>query len=551
MLKKFLISAIIIILIQSAVLSSTNGLEINQSHSNKNNSINNERTTELWALIVAPPDHQQDDAPWFVYEAKIIRNTLLDSGWKESNIKTLFYEDATKENIKNAIDWIAEKDQYSDTTLIYLHDHGTKNLFWLYNNESFSYFELNLMLKKLDSCGIGIIVDACHSGSAIKWLKHDGRVIVTPCEADEVSYGFRKFYDALDGYADYYDTGDKNGVASLEEAFDYISKVYEVDPSEHPVIQDDYPGELNILFQDWSNGRIDQIVPNFSSEWDTIWFFDQKQYVIAQSFEPEFNILSKVRLRMIFWNDDTVLKISIRDNLNGEDLTSGKIYANQRNTPEYFYDLIRWFDFYTCDFPDIEVNPGSKYYILIKQESPVNYYPDIDLRGISEDYYAKGECYLSEDDGDSWEKLENTDFQFNKLKDLLFTTYGKNDNFPPYVPKRPAGPYSDEDEEEYRFLVSTEDVDGDQIYYKFDWGDGSESEWMGAFDSGVNVQATHEWSKGNYNIRVKAKDIHGFESDWSDSLPLKTSKSRFSSRYSLLEIITNILQNLQKHNFFI
>ncbi|MCX6664239.1 MAG: PKD domain-containing protein, partial [Euryarchaeota archaeon] len=68
---------------------------------------------------------------------------------------------------------------------------------------------------------------------------------------------------------------------------------------------------------------------------------------------------------------------------------------------------------------------------------------------------------------------------------------------------------------------STTDIDGDQIYYLFDWGDGNDSGWMGPYNSGDICKESHIWStKGNYAVKVKAKDTFGAESPWSDPLPI-------------------------------
>ncbi len=53
----------------------------------------------------------------------------------------------------------------------------------------------------------------------------------------------------------------------------------------------------------------------------------------------------------------------------------------------------------------------------------------------------------------------------------------------------------------------------------FDWGDTSNSGWIGPYNSGEIVNSSHSWTrKGNFNIKVKAKDIYGYQSDWSDPL---------------------------------
>ena len=59
------------------------------------------------------------------------------------------------------------------------------------------------------------------------------------------------------------------------------------------------------------------------------------------------------------------------------------------------------------------------------------------------------------------------------------------------------------------------DPDDDEVYYFIDWGDTTNSSWIGPYFSGEQVPKTHTWiTKGNYTIRAKAKDTYGFESDW-------------------------------------
>jgi hypothetical protein len=88
---------------------------------------------------------------------------------------------------------------------------------------------------------------------------------------------------------------------------------------------------------------------------------------------------------------------------------------------------------------------------------------------------------------------------------------------PPEKPEQPDGPTEGVVGVEYVFSTSTTDPEGDQVYYMWDWGDGTYSEWMGPFDSGDTVLAWHTWIEAEtYEVRVKAKDIYNCESDWSD-----------------------------------
>jgi len=91
-------------------------------------------------------------------------------------------------------------------------------------------------------------------------------------------------------------------------------------------------------------------------------------------------------------------------------------------------------------------------------------------------------------------------------------------NSPPEKPNL-TGPTNGVTGVSYTYSTHAIDPDGDNVYYFFDWGDGSNSGWLGPYTSGNVVSASHMWgSVGVYNVRVKAKDSYGHESDWSVSL---------------------------------
>ena len=66
---------------------------------------------------------------------------------------------------------------------------------------------------------------------------------------------------------------------------------------------------------------------------------------------------------------------------------------------------------------------------------------------------------------------------------------------------------------------SQESVDaGDLVRFVFDWGDGtiSETEFV---DPGTVVGLSHAWmSEGVYSVRVRAEDVHGASSEWSEAM---------------------------------
>jgi hypothetical protein len=117
---------------------------------------------------------------------------------------------------------------------------------------------------------------------------------------------------------------------------------------------------------------------------------------------------------------------------------------------------------------------------------------------------------------------------YNKAlsEEEIWLLYSQPQNVPPNKPSKPSGSAKGKINIEYTYTSSTTDVNGDQIYYWFDWGDGANSGWIGPYASGATASAKHKWSvKGTYQIKVKAKDIYGAESTWSDPLPVSMPRT--------------------------
>ncbi len=121
------------------------------------------------------------------------------------------------------------------------------------------------------------------------------------------------------------------------------------------------------------------------------------------------------------------------------------------------------------------------------------------------------------------------------------------ENEAPNKPNQPSGPASGKPGSLYLYRTSTIDANGDSVYYLWDWGDGTQSEWLGPFASGAQASAQKSWNAtGDYSIKVKSKDTYGAESDWSDPLPITMPTSKNAPILSLLaQFLHNLLQFLQ------
>ena len=119
---------------------------------------------------------------------------------------------------------------------------------------------------------------------------------------------------------------------------------------------------------------------------------------------------------------------------------------------------------------------------------------------------------------------------------------------PPNTPNTPDGPTSGKTGIKYTYQTNTSDPNQNILYYCFDWGDDTDSGWIGPYESGYKASANHTWDEEDtYWIKVKAKNdpncdgdlSDGCESSWSRYLQVIVPKEK--SAYILLSLI-NILK---------
>ena len=104
-------------------------------------------------------------------------------------------------------------------------------------------------------------------------------------------------------------------------------------------------------------------------------------------------------------------------------------------------------------------------------------------------------------------------------------------NDPPEKPSTPSGPTSGKEGNSYTYSTSTTDPDGHRVKYCFDWGDG-ETTWTSFVNSGQAASASHTWDTQNdFQIKVKAQDEYGEESEWSEPLSVSMPRSKQSTLF--------------------
>jgi len=94
--------------------------------------------------------------------------------------------------------------------------------------------------------------------------------------------------------------------------------------------------------------------------------------------------------------------------------------------------------------------------------------------------------------------------------------YPIRNNTPPDAPDI-DGPLKIKKDAEVNFAFTATDPENDAVYYFIDWDDGNTEETDTYTASGEEVTVKHSWNeKGTYNIKAKAVDFYGNESDWSE-----------------------------------
>jgi len=256
-------------------------------------------------------------------------------------------------------------------------------------------------------------------------------------------------------------------------------------------------------------------------------------WYLVQSFKPSMSLLTKIDVLFEIkglGSQGENLEMTIKDRLDtqAEPMATSTISYSDLDGKEV------WVEFY---FDNVTVIPDETYYMFINQQGAGDCY----WYGIyNNDYYERGYAYGYNMGLSKWENLSDAaifpDFDF------CFKTYSYGDNFPPSIIEI-TGPTNGKPNKEYEYTITAVDNDQDDVYISIDWGDETDTGWMGPYDSDQPVTISHTWDeRGSYTISARAKDLLGNLGEWNTiEVSMPNNKFILFEHGSLLELLKQII----------
>jgi len=438
--------------------------------------------------------------------AKAMDSTLDESngdrfkGWKDENKMLLTGDDATKENIQDALNDFKNKVQPGDEFVFYISGHGGQEYFQDTDDNEFDGYDNHITVND------GKIKDDILT----QWFS-GFKVSVTITIILDCCYGLGMTDGDKDVKFAKNDQGEEYGWSHLTLITPGLrvthSRPYEwTDKNNDSIVT---PDELGCLlrrsFIDVNhNGKIDE-----GENW---WWWCDK---------------------------------------NGDNKYSPDEQVD-KDKAKYYMDLTK---------EVIEGLASSNEFFKTNLDDTTNADRDNDGKTMSKEIFEYAVNNLHEDltqDNDNDGSFDEDGYDFeetNGNEQFLFIDndgdemIDEDPGFPepffwpnekPEKPVKPTGTTSGKAGEQYTYTTSTTDPEGDDVYYMFDWGDGDFSDWLGPYASDESVSSSYTWSQqGDYQIRVKARDRCYLESEWADPLEISMPKIKSINEFNpwLLRLI--------------
>jgi parallel beta-helix repeat protein len=176
------------------------------------------------------------------------------------------------------------------------------------------------------------------------------------------------------------------------------------------------------------------------------------------------------------------------------------------------------------------------------------FYNNLIENNIDNGYDISGNIWDNGAEGNYWDDYTGEDNNGDGIGDTPYQVPGNvsQDNYPLMkiyeIPSKPIinGPINGKPNVLYEYSFSVTDPNNDDVFFYIDWGDNSNTGWLGPYPSGEILTVSHSWSEKNtYIITARAKDTNGLLG-FANNLEIYRSKSH---------IIYNLLINWFLENF--
>jgi uncharacterized repeat protein (TIGR02543 family) len=221
-------------------------------------------STECWAVIAGVSNYLYINDLSYCDDDVRDLSDILSPVWGSSHVRTLINSQASKANILDAIDWLADNAGPEDTVLFSFSGHGSdyqNGYFCPYDSLTYSWAndisssQLASAFQSVQAGKVVIILDICHAGEFQSSMGTSGRVILMACRSYETSQesgylqnGVFTYYilQAMDNFEDA-DANSDNEL-SAEEVAEYANPLAnDYNIWQNPVLYDGYYGELALL----------------------------------------------------------------------------------------------------------------------------------------------------------------------------------------------------------------------------------------------------------------------------------------------------------------
>ncbi|MBN1861536.1 MAG: Zn-dependent exopeptidase M28 [Candidatus Thermoplasmatota archaeon] len=188
------------------------------------------------------------------------------------------------------------------------------------------------------------------------------------------------------------------------------------------------------------------------------------------------------------------------------------VYVNSASTWLYTYTVnvgAEYNDYIHLTLHNAGTSSGSDHYYFWQNGYSAIFYFEYEMTPY---YHTSGDTI---DHINATYAVKNVKLILATLAELGEASYLSN------APAKPIldGPTTGVINVQYIFNATTTEPDGEDVYYYFDWGDGTNSGWLGPYSPGTQITEQKSWTTvATYTVQARAKDIHDVTSEWSDPI---------------------------------